>query len=151
MDKDQIAAFGDELYESLRSGSSVTPLTERSDDITIEDAYHISLHMVNRRVENDGEVIVGKKIGVTSAPVQEMLGVFQPDFGFLTDAMHYEDGAAIPVAGNLIQPRAEGEIAQHRRAVVDCHIHTAGGIHPQAGRGIARDHSRPSPGRRPVR
>jgi 2-oxopent-4-enoate/cis-2-oxohex-4-enoate hydratase len=40
-----------------------------------------------------------------------MLGVFQPDFGFLTNAMECEDGAAIPIAGKLIQPRAEGEIA----------------------------------------
>ncbi|MFT4823849.1 MAG: 2-oxopent-4-enoate/cis-2-oxohex-4-enoate hydratase [Halioglobus sp.] len=111
MDKSIIASLGDELYEALRSHSSVPPITDRMPDITIEDAYYISLHMLNRRVESDGEILVGKKIGVTSAPVQEMLGVFQPDFGFLTDAMRYEDGAAIPIAGNLIQPRAEGEIA----------------------------------------
>ncbi len=111
MDKEKISALGDELYLALRSQSTLAPLTERESDITIEDAYHISLRMVSQRVELDGEIIVGKKIGVTSAPVQEMLGVFQPDFGFLTDAMHYEDGAEIPVAGNLIQPRAEGEIA----------------------------------------
>ena len=111
MDKEKISALGDELYRALRSQSTLVPLTERESDITIEDAYHISLHMVGLRVERDGETIVGKKIGVTSAPVQEMLGVYQPDFGFLTDAMHYEDGAEIPIAGNLIQPRAEGEIA----------------------------------------
>ena len=111
MDKEKISALGDELYLALRSQSTLAPLTERESDITIDDAYHISLRMVSQRVELDGETIVGKKIGVTSAPVQEMLGVFQPDFGFLTDAMHYEDGAEIPVAGNLIQPRAEGEIA----------------------------------------
>lgn len=111
MDKDQIDALGDELYDALRSRVSVTPLTDRVEDITIEDAYHISLRMLSRRVEADGEAVVGKKIGVTSAPVQEMLGVFQPDFGFLTDAMHYADGADIPIAGNLIAPRAEGEIA----------------------------------------
>ena len=111
MDSEQIKSLGDELYEALRTRSSVPPLTDRVDNIDVEDAYHISLHMLNRRIESDGEVVVGKKIGVTSAAVQEMLGVFQPDFGFLTDAMHYEDGAAIPIAGNLIQPRAEGEIA----------------------------------------
>jgi 2-oxopent-4-enoate/cis-2-oxohex-4-enoate hydratase len=111
MDELQIAAYGDELYEALRSHTTVAPLTDRVADITIDDAYHISLHLLKRRVESDGELLVGKKIGVTSAPVQEMLGVFQPDFGFLTDAMHYEDGSAIPIAGNLIQPRAEGEIA----------------------------------------
>ena len=111
MDKEHINALGDELYRALRSQSTLAPLTERESDITIEDAYHISLRMVSQRVELDGETIVGKKIGVTSAPVQEMLGVYQPDFGFLTDAMHHDDGAEIPVAGNLIQPRAEGEIA----------------------------------------
>jgi 2-oxopent-4-enoate/cis-2-oxohex-4-enoate hydratase len=111
MDKQRIAELGDELYRALRTGTTLAPLTEREPDITIDDAYHISLHMVNRRLERDGERIVGKKIGVTSAPVQEMLGVFQPDFGFLTDAMAYPDGAEIAIAGTLIQPRAEGEIA----------------------------------------
>ena len=89
MEKEKINELGDELYRALRSQSTLAPLTEREVGITVEDAYHISLRMVSRRVELDGETIVGKKIGVTSAPVQEMLGVFQPDFGFLTDAMHY--------------------------------------------------------------
>ena len=111
MEQDRINALGEELYGALSSQSTVAPLTERESDITIEDAYHISLRMVSLRVERDGESIVGKKIGVTSKPVQDMLGVFQPDFGFLTNAMEYPDGADIPIAGNMIQPRAEGEIA----------------------------------------
>lgn len=111
MDQDRINRLGDELYEALRGQFTLAPLTEREPGISIEDAYHISLRMVNRRVEQDGERIVGKKIGVTSKPVQEMLGVFQPDFGFLTDRMEYPDAAAIPIAGHMIQPRAEGEIA----------------------------------------
>ena len=111
MDEEKINALGDELYQALRTGSTVPPLTEREADVTIEDAYHISLRMVSQRVELDGETIIGKKIGVTSKPVQEMLNVFQPDFGFLTDTMVCEDGADIHIAGNLIQPKAEGEIA----------------------------------------
>ena len=111
MDREKIDALGDELYEALRGGLALTPLTDREPDIQIDDAYQISLRVLDRRVEDDGEKIVGKKIGVTSKPVQEMLGVFQPDFGFLTDAMAYANGADIQVAGNLIQPRAEGEIA----------------------------------------
>lgn len=111
MEQERINRLGDELYEALRSQSALSPLTERESDITVEDAYYISLRMVNRRVEDDGEVIVGKKIGVTSKPVQEMLGVFQPDFGFLTNKMQYPNGAAVPIEGNLIAPRAEAEIA----------------------------------------
>ncbi len=107
----QLETYGTELYEALRSGRTLVPLTDRSSNITIEDAYRISQHIVERRVALDGEKIIGKKIGVTSKPVQEMLGVFQPDFGFLTDAMEFSDGAEIAIAGKLIQPRAEGEIA----------------------------------------
>ena len=107
MEPELIERLGDELYDALRRGHTLEPLTERHGDITIEDAYRVSRRMVQRRVDA-GESIVGKKIGVTSAPVQEMLGVFQPDFGFLTDGMVYEDGADIPIAGNLIAPRAEG-------------------------------------------
>ena len=116
MDQERINTLGDELYTALRGQFTLAPLTEREPGITIEDAYHISLRMVNRRIERDGERIVGKKIGVTSKPVQDMLGVFQPDFGFLTDRMEYPDGAEIAIAGNMIQPRAEGEIAFRLRA-----------------------------------
>jgi 2-oxopent-4-enoate/cis-2-oxohex-4-enoate hydratase len=37
--------------------------------------------------------------------------VRQPDFGFLTDAMQVLDGECVQIAGRLIQPRAEAEIA----------------------------------------
>ena len=56
--------------------------------------------------------MIGKKIGVTSKPVQDMLGVHQPDFGFLTDTMEVADGSSVSLTkAGLIQPRAEGEIA----------------------------------------
>ena len=111
MEDTQIRRLGDELYDALRERRTLVPLTDRHPDISIDDAYHISLHMLSRR-EADGEKVVGKKIGVTSKPVQDMLNVHQPDFGFLTDTMHYPDGATIALAeAGLMQPRAEGEIA----------------------------------------
>ncbi len=111
MDETLLASLGDELFTALRERRTVAPLTERHRDITIEQAYRISLHMLRRR-ETAGEHVIGKKIGVTSKPVQDMLGVFQPDFGFLTDAMQFIDGASISLQrAGLIQPRAEGEIA----------------------------------------
>ena len=110
MERARIVRYGDELYGALRARTTVAPLTEREPDITIEDAYHISQHMVGRRLA-DGERVVGKKIGVTGRPVQDMLDVRQPDFGFLTDAMVYQDGCEMPIGAELIQPRAEGELA----------------------------------------
>jgi 2-oxopent-4-enoate/cis-2-oxohex-4-enoate hydratase len=111
LDKNNISQLSEELYQALRKQKTISPLTDRFADITIDDAYHISLGMVNKRVANDNEKIVGKKIGVTSKPVQDMLGVFQPDFGFLTDAMEYPSGAEVSIANTMIQPRAEAEIA----------------------------------------
>lgn len=103
--------FGEELYQALLSGSTLAPLTERWPSISIEDAYHISLYAIERRVAA-GDQIVGKKIGVTSAAVQQMLNVHQPDFGFITRQMSFDDDAQISLSANkLIQPRAEGEIA----------------------------------------
>ena len=101
--------YGAELYTALRECSTVSPLIARDPALTIDDAYAISLNALARR-RADGERVVGKKIGVTSKAVQDMLGVHQPDFGFLTDRMHIQGD--ISVAGNrLIQPRAEAEIA----------------------------------------
>ncbi|NNF16869.1 MAG: 2-oxopent-4-enoate hydratase, partial [Gammaproteobacteria bacterium] len=92
---------------------TLAPLTEQYPDITINDAYAISQHLLHKRMSRDNERIVGKKIGVTSKAVQDMLGVYQPDFGFLTDAMQRANGAKIEMQRNLIQPKAEGEIAFH--------------------------------------
>jgi 2-oxopent-4-enoate/cis-2-oxohex-4-enoate hydratase len=104
-----IQQLGDELYDALKGCQVVEPLTSRHADITIEDAYRIQQRLNARRLEA-GERIIGKKIGVTSAAVMNMLGVYQPDFGMLTDGMVYNEGEAIP-ANTLIQPKAEGEIA----------------------------------------
>jgi len=102
--------YASELYEALRDGRTVTPLMGRDATLTIDDAYAISLGILERR-KADGERVVGKKIGVTSKAVQDMLGVHQPDFGFLTDRMWIQDETIDIAATGLIQPRAEAEIA----------------------------------------
>ena len=104
-----IQTLGDELYDALTACRVVEPLTTRHPDITLDDAYAIQQRLNARRIAA-GEHIIGKKIGVTSQAVMDMLGVYQPDFGMLTDAMVYNEGQAISAA-TLIQPRAEGEIA----------------------------------------
>jgi len=101
--------LAEELYSALRDRRTVSPLIERHAELTIDDAYAISLGALARR-RKDGERVVGKKIGVTSKAVQDMLGVHQPDFGFLTDRMWIEGDIDIDGSG-LIQPRAEAEIA----------------------------------------
>jgi len=104
-----LAGYADELHRALRETRAVPPLRDRA-DLTIDDAYRISLAMLQKR-EAEGERVIGKKIGVTSKAVQDMLGVDRPDFGFLTDRMQVADDAPVRIAGRLIAPRAEAEIA----------------------------------------
>lgn len=101
--------YGAELFSALRDRRSVDPLIVRDPSLTIDDAYAISLDFLARR-RKDGERVVGKKIGVTSKAVQDMLGVHQPDFGFLTNWMHVERDIDVDEKA-LIAPRAEAEIA----------------------------------------
>nr|WP_284699554.1 fumarylacetoacetate hydrolase family protein [Sphingomonas lycopersici] len=98
------------MFAALRGRNTVAPLIARNPELTIDDAYQISLDFLARR-RAEGERVVGKKIGVTSKAVQDMLGVHQPDFGFLTDRMDVPDGVIDVNAHGLIQPRAEAEIA----------------------------------------
>ncbi|MDA0758986.1 MAG: 2-oxopent-4-enoate hydratase, partial [Proteobacteria bacterium] len=99
-----------ELFLALRNQQTIAPLTDKFPEININDAYQISRKFLSLR-EEQGEKIVGKKIGVTSSVVQEMLGVNQPDFGFLTNTMQVLNKSDFSIQGSLIQPRAEAEIA----------------------------------------
>jgi 2-oxopent-4-enoate/cis-2-oxohex-4-enoate hydratase len=100
MDNSKIQHYGDELYQSLLDRQPVAPLTDREADITIEDAYQIQLRMIQRRLDA-GERVVGKKIGVTSKVVMDMLKVNQPDFGHLLSGMVYNEGQPIPAEAEV--------------------------------------------------
>lgn len=109
MDASQIERCGDELFDAWRERRVLAPLLERFPAIRVEDAYAIQSRYVSRRV-TAGETIVGKKIGVTSKPVQDFLGVYEPDFGQLTSGMVCQEADGIDLNG-LIQPKAEAELA----------------------------------------
>lgn len=105
----RIIGLGDELFDALVTCRSIEPLTRRYPELSVDDAYAIQERLIARRLA-EGEKLVGKKIGVTSEAVMNLLGVRQPDFGMLTDAMWSGDGGSIK-ADTLIQPKAEAEIA----------------------------------------
>ena len=71
-------------------------------------AYVVQARITAARLDR-GEHIIGWKLGYTSAVMREQMGIAEPNFGPLTDAMLLEDGASVPSAAH--QPRVEPEIA----------------------------------------
>jgi 2-oxopent-4-enoate/cis-2-oxohex-4-enoate hydratase len=106
----QIQQCASRLNDAMNDQKTLPPLTTQYPELTIDQAYAISLEFLKIRL-NNGEKVIGKKIGLTSEVVQKMLGVHQPDFGFLTEKMRYSSGAEIVLKKSLIQAKSEGEIA----------------------------------------
>jgi 2-keto-4-pentenoate hydratase len=92
-------------------GSPIEPISDRLLPNTAEAGY--AVQDVNTRWWlAQGRRAVGAKIGLTSAAVQQQIGVDEPDFGILFEDMAVADGDEVPFA-SLHQPRAEGEIVFH--------------------------------------
>ncbi|CAM3836287.1 fumarylacetoacetate hydrolase family protein [Aeromicrobium ponti] len=97
------------LEQAESSKKSIKPLTEVHPDLTVDEAYQIQLQMIGQKVQT-GQRIVGKKIGLTSVAMQQLLGVDQPDYGHLLDSMEVSNNGTI-LLDDLFQPKVEGEIA----------------------------------------
>jgi 2-keto-4-pentenoate hydratase len=103
---DELAAA---LYEARRTRVPIPPLTEADPGLTMTDGYLVQQGVV-RRYLDAGDRIVGYKLGLTSKPMQQMLGVDSPDFAPVMASHLHGDGAAIPI-DDFIAPRLEAEIA----------------------------------------
>jgi len=103
-----IQKIADMLDAALHDRHAIDPVRVLDPDLDIDDAYAIQMKNIAREVQR-GARISGKKIGLTSQAMQNMLGVHEPDYGHLLDSMNV---SGKPVAtARLLQPRAEGEIA----------------------------------------
>jgi 2-oxo-3-hexenedioate decarboxylase/2-keto-4-pentenoate hydratase len=75
----------------------------------LADAYAIQQVNLARHLTT-GRALVGHKIGLTSEPMQNLLGVDEPDFGYILDSMVVPNGTAVR-CGRFCAPRVEPEVA----------------------------------------
>jgi 2-oxopent-4-enoate hydratase len=109
-DRDAVnAELAHRLWQAEAARSAIDPISGTRPDLTIDDAYAIQTCNIERR-RAAGRVICGRKVGLTSRPMQEFLRVYEPTFGVLLDDMFVDDGDEIALE-ELIQPRLEAEIA----------------------------------------
>lgn len=104
-----IESIARDLYRAEKDRRTLRPITETHPEIDIDTAYRIQLGLMQLK-DADGEKIVGKKIGLTSKAMQNMLNVDQPDYGHILESMVLDNGARIAMS-ELIQPKVEPEIA----------------------------------------
>jgi 2-keto-4-pentenoate hydratase len=109
MDKEQRRDAARDLLRAYETRRGIEPLTSTYTDMVLDDAYAVQLAQVQEWTGR-GRRIKGHKVGLTSAAMQRMLGVDQPDFGHLTDDMFWTEFQPIPTS-RFLQPRVEPEIA----------------------------------------
>lgn len=109
MDQRTIQALAKNLRNAELKRKSVGALTATHPNMTVADAYAVQCAAVEDRLAKSG-ILVGKKVGLTSRAMQEMLKVDEPDFGHLFADMLYDEEVAVPVS-HFILPKIEAEIA----------------------------------------
>lgn len=102
------------LYDAARTRVPIAPLTETHPNLTVAQAYSVQRTNMARYLA-EGRALRGHKIGITSAPMQELLGVDEPDFGYVLDSMVLPDAATVPITA-FCAPRVEPEVAFLMRA-----------------------------------
>lgn len=100
--------IADALKKAEKTCTPIEPISKSYSDLDIKDAYKIQLININKEITS-GYKITGKKIGLTSAAMQNSLGVDQPDFGHLLDKMEVRNNSV--ARSKLLQPKVEGEIS----------------------------------------
>jgi 2-keto-4-pentenoate hydratase len=96
------------LYDARRTRVPIPPFTDDDPTLGMADGYAIQRELIELLLA-DGDRVVGHKVGLTSKPMQKMVGVDSPDYGPVLASTIYRDGDTIP-AGRFIAPKIEAEI-----------------------------------------
>ncbi|KUH85581.1 MULTISPECIES: fumarylacetoacetate hydrolase family protein [unclassified Mycobacterium] len=103
-----IREAAERLWTAQHARTPIAPLTETHPCLDVSDAYGIQQINLGRRLAA-GARLVGRKIGLSSAPMQTLLGVDEPDFGFIVDDMVIA-GQSVATE-RFCAPRVEPEVA----------------------------------------
>ena len=97
-----------DLAEAERTRVPMGPLTAAHPDIDVVDAYEIQLINIRQRLA-EGAKVVGHKVGLSSAAMQQMMGVDEPDDGPLLADMEVFQDVEVDTS-RYLYPRVEVEV-----------------------------------------
>jgi 2-oxo-hept-3-ene-1,7-dioate hydratase len=105
----ELLAAASRLHEAERTRQPVRPFSLTYPGMTIDDAYAVQRTWVDLKVQ-EGRVVRGHKVGLTSRAMQLSSNIDEPDSGVLLDDMFFADGSDVP-GERFITPRVEVELA----------------------------------------
>jgi 2-keto-4-pentenoate hydratase len=97
------------LLKANEEHKAIAPLSSTFGAINVEDAYDVQYMQIGDRLEN-GEKIIGWKVGATSRAVMEQLKIKEPFLGCMTTRSEYSFLKEIK-ASQFCKLAVEGEIA----------------------------------------
>ncbi len=100
LNETELSDVAQKLLAASREMKPIDPLTEIYPKITVEEAYRIQVINVEAQLA-EGRKVVGKKIGLTSPAIQQMVGVDEPDYGHLLDDMLVYQGEDLRTSRSL--------------------------------------------------
>lgn len=104
-----IKKIAKELYAAHKEAREVDRFTAASPAFSLAEAYEAQRLLLAHHLTG-GDTLVGRKMGLTSRPKMQQMGVHNPIHGFLTASMHVADGGEVALRGR-IHPKIEPEIA----------------------------------------
>lgn len=102
-------ALARELHESERSRVQLEQFSKRYPQMTVQDSYAIQRAWMQLK-RDEGQRMIGHKIGLTSRAMQIASQITEPDYGMLMEPMLLRDGSEVEAA-RFIVPRFEVEFA----------------------------------------
>ncbi|HEX7990570.1 MAG TPA: 2-oxo-3-hexenedioate decarboxylase [Stenotrophomonas sp.] len=109
LDRSIIEGCALQLLAAEQEVREVVKITDAHPQIGVDEAYEIQECLCSIK-QSAGVRIVGMKMGLTSRPKMQQMGVDTPIYGFLGDDNAVDDGAVVDTA-RLIHPKVEAEIA----------------------------------------
>jgi 2-keto-4-pentenoate hydratase len=96
------------LYDARRTRVPIAPFTDDDPSLTMADGYTIQKELVSMLLA-DGDSVAGYKVGLTSKPMQSLLGVESPDHGPVLSSTVHRDSEEIRL-DRFIAPKIEAEV-----------------------------------------
>ncbi len=107
--EDRAAAIARTLLDAERDRREIPRFSDHSPDLNVPTAYRAQQAFVQSKID-DGDRLVGYKLGLTSKNKQQAMGVDAPLYGRVTSSMIATYGEPIAL-DRFIHPRVESEIA----------------------------------------